>query len=59
MDAIIKDSNGDNLALRATYDNGKVLFFGGWADFAHNIDDYVTLIHSFLKWGGIVPEGYK
>jgi hypothetical protein len=51
VDAIIKDSNGDNLALRATYGNGKVLFFGGWADFAHNIDDYMTLVHSFLKWG--------
>jgi hypothetical protein len=59
VDAIIKDSNGDNLALRATYGNGKVLFFGGWADFAYNIDGYVTLIHSFLKWGGIIPEDHK
>ena len=59
VDAIVKDSNGDNLALRATYGNGKVLFFGGWADFEHNIDDYVTLVHSFLKWGGIIPEDHK
>jgi hypothetical protein len=26
VDAIIKDSNGDNLALRATYGKGKILF---------------------------------
>jgi hypothetical protein len=50
VDAIVKDSNGDILALRTTYDDGRVLFFGGWADFVHNIDDYVTLVHSFLKW---------
>ena len=54
MDAIVKD-----FCLRTTYGNGKVLFFGGWANFAHNIDDYVTLVHSFLKWGGIIPEDHK
>ena len=56
---IIKDSNGDTLAARTTYGNGKILFFGGWADFGQNIQDYILLVHSFLKWGGTVTAEHQ
>jgi hypothetical protein len=53
---IIKDSDGDIVAASTTYGEGKVLFFGGWADFSQNIDGYVLLVHSFLKWNGILTD---
>ena len=56
---IIKDSDGDTLAVRTTYGNGKVLFFGGWADFDQNIQDYILLVHSFLKWAGTVTPDHQ
>jgi hypothetical protein len=56
---IIKDSDGDILAATTTYGDGKVLFFGGWADFSQNIDGYVLLVHSFLKWDGTVKAYHQ